>query len=201
MAGSDSASIKVINYLSHILANTGVTLERVPLNEEGNIYFLTDNSLQDDAYVLDVTKNHIKITSNSSGSGLFYAIQSLLQLMPAQIFDQGKKYDLPIEIPAVKITDAPLFSHRGAMMDVGRNFLPKETVFKFLDLMAFYKMNQGNSSRSFNFTLPLTLAQAGRIFKMAASMTLFPLPDSPMTTVFLPSGTCKDTPSMAFTPL
>lgn len=62
--------------------------------------------------------------------------------MPAAIYDGDRKYEGKIRIPAVSITDAPRFPHRGAMMDVGRNFLPKEEVLKFLDLMAFYKLNK-----------------------------------------------------------
>ena len=63
---------------------------------------------------------------------------------------QGK-----IRIPAVSITDAHRFPHRGAMMDVGRNFLPKEEVLKFLALMAFYKLNK--------FHFHLTADQGWRI--------------------------------------
>ena len=141
-SASDTASIKVINYLNDILNNTDIKLKNVAVSEEADIYFIADNSLKDEAYILNITPDNIKISSNQSGSGLFYGIQSLLQLMPAEIYNHENKYDNTIEIPAVKIVDAPQFPHRGAMMDVGRNFLPKETVFKFLDLMAIYKMNK-----------------------------------------------------------
>ena len=91
---------------------------------------------------MEVSSDRINISSNETAAGFFYGVQSLLQLMPAAIYDGDRKYEGKIRIPAVSITDAPRFPHRGAMMDVGRNFLPKEEVLKFLDLMAFYKLNK-----------------------------------------------------------
>lgn len=138
----DEASQKVFRYLADALKNTSVTLKRVSQTEPGDICFLTDSLLPDEAYTLDVSSGGIKISSNETAAGLFYAIQSLLQLMPAEIYNAGRKYDGKIEIPAVNMTDVPRFPHRGAMMDVGRNFQPKEEVLKFLDLMAMYKLNK-----------------------------------------------------------
>lgn len=138
----DEASQKVFRYLANALKNTSVTLKRVSQTEPGDICFLIDSLLPDEAYTLDVSSGGIKISSNETAAGLFYAIQSLLQLMPAEIYNAGRKYDGKIEIPAVNMTDVPRFPHRGAMMDVGRNFQPKEEVLKFLDLMAMYKLNK-----------------------------------------------------------
>lgn len=138
----DEASQKVFRYLADALKNTSITLKHVPSTQPADIYFLTDSSLTDEAYTLDVSPDGIKISSNETSAGLFYAIQSLLQLMPAEIYNAERKYDGKIKIPAISITDVPRFPHRGAMMDVGRNFLPKEEVLKFLDLMAMYKLNK-----------------------------------------------------------
>lgn len=138
----DEASQKVFRYLANALKNTSVTLKRVSQTDSADIYFLTDRSLADEAYTLNVSSGGIRIRSDETGAGLFYAVQSLLQLMPAEIYHSGRKYERKIEIPAVSITDAPRFSYRGAMMDVARNFLPKEEVLKFLDQMARYKQNK-----------------------------------------------------------
>lgn len=138
----NSASMLVFGYLTNALKNTAVTLKPVSPGEQADICFLADSSLADEAYTLDVTSGGIKIASNQTGAGLFYGIQSLLQLMPAGIYDTRQKYEKKIELPAIHIADAPRFSHRGAMMDVARNFQPKEEVLKFLDLMAMYKMNK-----------------------------------------------------------
>lgn len=139
---SGEAAMKVFHYLEDALKNTSVTLKGISETGKADICLSIDNSLPDEAYTLEVSSDRINISSNETAVGFFYGVQSLLQLMPAAIYDGDRKYEGKIRIPAVSITDAPRFPHRGAMMDVGRNFLPKEEVLKFLDLMAFYKLNK-----------------------------------------------------------
>ena len=139
---SGEAVMKVFHYLEDALKNTSVTLKSIPETGQADIYLSIDNSLPDEAYTLEVSSDKINVSSNETAAGLFYGVQSLLQLMPAANYDGNRKYEEKIRIPAVSITDAPRFPHRGAMMDVGRNFLAKEEVLKFLDLMAFYKLNK-----------------------------------------------------------
>lgn len=152
---SDSLSTNVFHYLQDALKNTAIALKQVSEGEKASISFVTDNSLPNEAYVLNVSPDKIEIKSNDTGAGLFYGVQSLLQLMPAEIYNPGEKDLAKIEIPSVSINDAPRFPYRGAMMDVGRNFLPKEAVLKFIDMMAMYKMN--------NFHFHLTDDQGWRI--------------------------------------
>ena len=132
---------KVFHYLEDALRNTPVALKAVPEGTEANIRLATDSTLADEAYRLEVNGQGVRITSNASGTGWFYGVQTLLQLLPPDIYDNTQTFAKRLEIPAVRIEDAPRFPHRGAMMDVGRNFLPKEEVLKFIDLMASYKMN------------------------------------------------------------
>lgn len=139
---ADEPSMKVFHYLQKVLKNTSVTLKSVPQTTPADIRLAVDESLPDEAYTLEVTSGGIKITSNPTAAGWFYGVQSLLQLLPADMYDIHRKQQGKLEIPAVSMADAPRFPHRGAMMDVGRNFLPKEEVLKFLDLMAFYKLNK-----------------------------------------------------------
>ena len=139
---SGEAAMKVFHYLEDALKNTSVTLKGISETGKADICLSIDNSLPNEAYTLEVSSDRINISSNETAAGFFYGVQSLLQLMPAAIYDGDRKYEGKIRIPAVSITDAPRFPHRGAMMDVGRNFLPKEEVLKFLDLMAFYKLNK-----------------------------------------------------------
>jgi len=89
-------------------------------------------SMQIDAYKLEVNKNNIKIRGGKNG--VFYAFQSLLQLVKKD--DQGK-----ISIPCVKIKDKPRFQWRGMHLDVSRHFFSKDVVKKYIGRMAFYKMN------------------------------------------------------------
>lgn len=81
-----------------------------------------------EAYQLDVNKNGVLIKAGTS-TGLFYGVQSLLQLFSSR------------GIPYISIQDEPRFKYRGMHLDVSRNFFPKEFILKVIDLMAFYKLN------------------------------------------------------------
>jgi hexosaminidase len=99
----------------------------------------TVNSISEEAYRLDISEgNGISIRGNGV-QGVFYGIQSLLSLVPPEAFREPEE---SISLPAISITDSPRFPYRGMHLDVSRNFSSKETVFKLLDIMAFYKLNK-----------------------------------------------------------
>lgn len=139
---SGQLSLTVFNYFKDVLKNTSIKVEKVSGNEEASLSFTIDNALPDEAYTLNISVEKIEIKSNSTGAGFFYGIQTLIQLMPAEIHDTTQNNITKIELPLFSINDAPRFPYRGAMMDVARNFLPKETVLKFIDMMAVYKLNR-----------------------------------------------------------
>jgi len=91
----------------------------------------SDEALGAEGYKLVVNKNEISIHANT-GAGLFYGVQSLIQL----ISPDGK------QIPFVEITDYPRFGYRGLHLDVGRHFFPVEFIKKYIDLMARHKFNR-----------------------------------------------------------
>lgn len=92
-------------------------------------------------YELEVTGSKVTITGNSYG-GVIAGIQSLRQMLPAQIESKVKVDTVKWEVPAVKITDAPEFQWRGIMLDVSRHFYTVDEVKELLDVMALYKMNR-----------------------------------------------------------
>lgn len=104
------------------------------------------DSLPPEGYRLTVTPQ--KITIAGKGAGLFYGIQTLIQLMPS---DDAAT----IKLPCVQIEDYPRFAYRGMMLDVCRHFFSVEFVKKYIDLMAAYKLN--------NFHWHLTDDQGWRI--------------------------------------
>lgn len=139
----DSASLPAFNYLVSCLKNTSILLKQVNVSSNNSISFVTDTALTDEAYALTITPNKIELKANQSGSGFFYGIQSLLQLMPADIYSTRVEDKLTtIQLPAVVINDTPRFTHRGAMVDVCRYFMPKEFILKFIDQMAKLKLNR-----------------------------------------------------------
>jgi len=109
-------------------------------NQENVIIFIEDKNLHFESYSLEVFKDRILIQS-SSAEGAFYAIQSLLQLMPPQIFSNSQQ-DLVWQIPCVQIEDAPRYKWRGMHLDVSRHFFPKEFIKNYIDYLAMYKLNR-----------------------------------------------------------
>jgi hexosaminidase len=93
-----------------------------------------------EGYQLSVTNNKITISANQP-AGLFYGVQTLLQLLPKQIESRELVKNVKWELPCVEITDYPRFGWRGLMLDVSRHFFTKEEVKRFIDEMARYKFN------------------------------------------------------------
>jgi hexosaminidase len=94
-----------------------------------------------EGYTLEVTADGVVIAA-TAGSGLFYGVQTLLQLLPPQIFSPTKaEGSAAWAIPAVRIDDHPRFRWRGLLLDVARHFFNKEEIKNYLDLMAQHKFN------------------------------------------------------------
>lgn len=93
-----------------------------------------------EGYILEVTPTNIIIRADSE-TGFFYALQSLRQLLPPEIF--GKKFQSLAEwkVPCVFIQDYPRFEYRGLHLDVARHFVPADQVKRLIDLMAMHKLN------------------------------------------------------------
>ena len=96
-------------------------------------------SLGREGYRLDVTQQMLTLTA-ATRPGLFYGIQTLLQLLPPPILDSAGHRG-PLEIPCVSINDQPRFSYRGMHLDVSRHFFPVWFVKRYIDLLSFHKMN------------------------------------------------------------
>jgi len=98
-----------------------------------------DSKLGKEGYTLVSNSKGIIITANQS-AGLFYGMQTLLQLFPKEI-ENNAVVKIKWSVPAVKIIDYPRFAWRGLMLDVSRHFFTKEDVMKYIDEMARYKFN------------------------------------------------------------
>lgn len=110
------------------------------------------------AYTLDINANKISITS-AGNQGIFYGIQSLLQLLPANEKTGTSQVAINANhtflIPQLSIKDYPRFQYRGMHLDVARHFFDVIFVKKYLDYMAYMKFN--------NFHWHLTDDQGWRI--------------------------------------
>ncbi|GAB2537369.1 family 20 glycosylhydrolase [Spirosoma aerophilum] len=105
------------------------------LQKGANIFFQLNKKLNlgDEGYKLTVTPGRV-VAESSTSKGLFYAAQTMRQLLP--VGSSGT-----LSMPACAITDRPRFGYRGLMLDVGRHFMPVPFVKKFIDLMAMHKQN------------------------------------------------------------
>ena len=90
------------------------------------------DGIPEEGYRLTVTPD--KITIIGKGAGLFYGIQTFLQLFPIE-------YQDVVKINAVTIEDSPRFGYRGMMLDVSRHFFNVQEVKKVIDMLALYKIN------------------------------------------------------------
>ena len=94
-----------------------------------------------EGYTLDVTPTGVTVRA-AHAAGAFYALESFKQLLPAAIFRSAPISGTVWRAPAVHIEDSPRFTWRGSHLDVGRHFMPKEFVKKYIDLLARHKMNR-----------------------------------------------------------
>jgi hexosaminidase len=113
---------------------TAVSITKEPVTENIVLLKLTKNLLPNEAYNLEIKRDKIIITAES-GAGLFYGIQSLLQMIPV------KPNKSSFAVPCVKIEDQPRFKWRGAHLDVCRHIFSVEFIKKYIDILAMYKIN------------------------------------------------------------
>ena len=99
------------------------------------------SALADEGYTLEVTEQRILIRARRP-AGLFYGIQTLLQLLPPSIFSKTKVEKVSWQVPCISITDYPRFKWRGLLIDPARHFIPTHDVKQFIDVMAVHKLNR-----------------------------------------------------------
>jgi len=140
----DSAAIQVSLYFAELLKKKGINAITQEFSEtsKGSIFFTSDNvsdTLGNEGYELIVNKEGIVIKA-ITGTGYFYAVQTLRQLMPEGFEKDGATFS-KLTIPAYTIVDKPRFQWRGMNFDCCRHFMTKEFVKRYIDLLAYHKMN------------------------------------------------------------
>ena len=141
---SEEVQKPVADFAAMLAKTSGTTLAVKESGTEataGEIWLAVDASLPSEGYTLDVNGNGIAIKA-ATDAGFFYAIQTLKQLLPRDLFGEEVNCEAEWTIPFVSIIDQPQYEHRGFMMDVARHFFDKDEVKKVLDIMALYKMNR-----------------------------------------------------------
>ena len=126
-------------FISKLSASSGI---RLNTGSGGPVEFRINPEcgLPAEGYRLSVTPDHI-LAEGVDGAGLFYAVQTLLQLLPAEVESTEKVRGLQWSIPCAGIEDYPRFSWRGFHVDPCRHFLSIEDTKRQIDLLAEYKVN------------------------------------------------------------
>ncbi len=146
------------SWITLVQSGTGFNLvsqgikEKLTKPRTNSIYLLPDETLQqEEGYILDVKPAAIIIRAKTA-AGAFYAIQTLRQLFPAEINKlplppktkskgAARPEGLKWSAPGCLIQDAPRFPYRGLHLDVSRHFFPVDFIKKYIDILAFHKLN------------------------------------------------------------
>jgi hexosaminidase len=124
----------VANFLKSYFSET-YNFKLLSNKSNNQILFINDSSIKnDEGYQLKITEKNISISSKTS-RGAFYAVQSLIQLLPI------KTDSKEIAIQCLEIKDEPQFVYRGMHLDVARHFFPVDFIKKYINLMSMLKMN------------------------------------------------------------
>ena len=98
-----------------------------------------DKSLAEEEYHLSVSRDAVQIVAGGYG-GAFYGVQTLFQLLPSEVYT--KQMRLPAVVKGCDVKDKPKFAYRGFMLDVARTFMTKENVLRYIDYIAYHKINK-----------------------------------------------------------
>lgn len=135
---------RIAGFLNEKLGRTAgfeLKTDRAVLSQPSyGIYFL-NAGLSSEAYGIHVEKERVTI-DYGDGAGAFYALQTLFQMMPEEIFSPSKVRGVRWDIPCCTIEDAPRFAYRGMHLDVCLHFFEMDFLKKYIDVMAMHKVNR-----------------------------------------------------------
>lgn len=130
-------------FATKLQPSTGFTFALADKETGNSISLLIDEKIQvnDEGYTLDITTKNAVIKAKTA-QGLFYGMQTFLQLLPAEVESPALVNEIAWTVPAVSITDEPRFGYRGIMLDPCRHFIPVENIKKQLDVLSLFKINR-----------------------------------------------------------
>ncbi|HPR16931.1 MAG TPA: beta-N-acetylhexosaminidase [Candidatus Cloacimonadota bacterium] len=135
--------MEVINFLTNPIKRTTELILPMKSNvtSEQNVILikLAETGLGKEGYKLLITADRIELYA-AAENGIFYGIQTLLQLLPVQIFGENR-FAASLSVPCCRIEDKPRFNWRGMHLDVSRHFFGVDFIKKYLDLLALHKLN------------------------------------------------------------
>lgn len=132
------------DFLASLVKNpTGwsIQVEQGEKAKAGSVFMQLDTAIHNnEGYSLSVSPRKIIIKARSA-SGLFYAVQTVRQLLPVDVEKAIAVKGAVISVPSCEITDEPRFGYRGMHLDVCRHFFPTGYIKKYIDMISMNKMN------------------------------------------------------------
>jgi hexosaminidase len=132
------------DFLAGLIKNpTGfdITVEEGKKPSRGSVFMTLDTAVKnDEGYILTIKHKDIIIRAKSA-VGLFYAVQTIRQLLPVEVEKPIIVEGISLAVPACEIKDEPGFVYRGMHLDVGRHMFPVEYIKRYIDMIALHKMN------------------------------------------------------------
>lgn len=137
----DPASMAIVSGFANAVSQaSGQPASVVSDNGKGGFTFTVDSTMPAEAYSVDITKK--AVTVKASGlNGFIYAVQSIKQMLPVEVYSGMPAPEADWNMPCVTINDAPRFAYRGLLVDVARHFFDVNEMKKVLDIMALHKLN------------------------------------------------------------
>ena len=147
---ADKEAGRIAGFFAGLISNTGLKMQiseyavrdfKIVNNGIVFTYAKPRKGIPGEGYFLNVQPDRIIIEA-STGAGLFYGMQSLIQLLPPELYAvKNDSLNKKFTVPCLEIRDQPRFSYRGMHLDVSRHFFPKDFIKQYIDLIAMYKMN------------------------------------------------------------
>lgn len=106
--------------------------------KKADVKLSVDKSLAEEQYRLTIDPKDRIVITGGSAKGVWWGLQSLSQIL---IESASKAKGGQLKLAGLEIEDWPEFAYRGAMLDCCRHFIPFEDVKKYIDIMAYHKLN------------------------------------------------------------
>ncbi len=138
---NDAARNIITNFAQQLSLVTGKESTATEGIENGGFNFIFNADMPEEAYSLIINRKGAAVQA-SSLRGVNYAVQTIKQMLPAEVFGKAEAADMDWSLQCAEINDAPRFGYRGMHLDVSRHFFDMDMVRKYLDIMEVHKLNK-----------------------------------------------------------
>ena len=136
--------LRIAGFLNEKLSKAaGFELELITDGQmpKENVIAFMNAGMPTEQYVINVNPNMI-LVDYGDGAGAFYALQTLFQLLPTEVYAQERQKGIKWNVPCCNIEDKPRFKYRGMHLDVCLHYFDFEFLKKYIDIMAAHKVNR-----------------------------------------------------------